>query len=213
MKKFTEIAAPDERQRLFAGSLRHLHTELAAIRLNEAVPEKVRDLLDTALNVSLYSWFVYDFHPVADLTGFLAMEAAFRARASLENDAFTERPLKVLLKHAIKEGWVVEDRIAGRREIARARVQHRKRAEAIERADAAGATSAPIEEPTEDEVSAEAQSMRIIEAMCIAGVDLRNALAHGERVLVPGSHDRLRTMADLINQLFPATAACDTKQE
>jgi hypothetical protein len=45
--------------------------------------------------------------------------------------------------------------------------------------------------------------MQVIEAMCIAAVDLRNALAHGERTLMPGSYYCLRTTADPINQLFP----------
>jgi len=182
MKPVDKITAPDERQTLVVGTLLDLHAGLAEIRLHPSVPDNVRDLFDTALNLSLYSWFVYDFHPVADLTGFLAMEAALRTRASQDNETLANKPLKTLMKHAIAAGWLAEDRITGRRELARARVQHRKSIQAIE---------------------AEASTMTIIQSMCIAAVDLRNALAHGERMLVPDSYQRLRTTADLIHQLFP----------
>lgn len=208
MKPLTQITEPDERQRFLTGSLPDLHAELAAIRLNDGVPEAVRDLFDLARNASLYSWFVNDFHQLADLTGFLTMEAAFRARAMQQSKTLANKRLKEVVRHAVAAGWVTEDRIGGRRAIACARVKQRKGIEAIKRAEASGATEVSVDEPTEEELSAESASMKLIENMCLAGVDLRNALAHGKAMVIPGSYHRLRTIADLINQLFsPAGTA------
>lgn len=204
MKTLEEITAPDERQKFFFGNLEDLHAELGEIELHASVPANFRELFETAKNVSLYSWFVYDFHPIAELTGFLALEAALRARALRESKTLAKKSLKQLMQHAVSTGWITEDRITGRREIARARVAQRKAIQAMEESKATRKDAVSVDEPTESEISAEASEMQIIEGICEAAVKLRNSLAHGERMLVPGSHRRLRTTADLINQLFSA---------
>jgi len=137
MKPLHEVTDTDERQQFFAGGLADLHGELAAITLNSQVPENVRDLFDTAINLSLYSWYVYDFHPIADMTGFLALEAALKARAVSEPKLEKKR-LAELMDHAVASGWLSDERMNGREDIARTRVQDRKIDEARRRADAMG---------------------------------------------------------------------------
>lgn len=202
MKSLSELTQGDERQKYF-GSLDALHDTLSEITVDENVPPKVKELFDTARNLSLCTWFVYDFHPIAELTGFLALEAALKERASRESPELAEeKSFSRLIKRAIADGWVAEDRISGRREIAHSRVQQRKAIETIQQADASGLDSMPIQEPTEAEIEQEAAEMQIIESICAAAIRLRNALAHGEPYLDPGSPRRLRITADLINQLF-----------
>ena len=103
---------------------------------------------------------------------------------------------------ALAEGWIAEERIADRHNIARARVERRKAQEAIKRIEATGAASIPNEDPTNEEIEHEAAEMKVIEGICQAAVSLRNGLAHGERYLQPGSPQRLQITADLINQLY-----------
>lgn len=158
------------------------------------------ELFDTAKNLSLYSWFVYEFHSIADLTGFLALEAALKARAVADSTLKRMR-FNELMRHALQAGWLSEERIVRREELARMRVEQRKQLEAIRKAQDTD-TVISIEEPTDEEIRNEDREMRIIETVCRAALKLRNALAHGERMLVPGSYARLRMMADLINQLF-----------
>lgn len=201
MKSLERIGQPDERQQFFVGDLTDLHAELSAVTLDASVPENVRELFDTAKNICLYSWFVYEFHPMAELAGFLALEAALRARAARVSNTLAKKSLSKLMEHALSDGWIAEERIAGRLDIARGRVLNRKAVEAIERSKATGIDSV-IEDPTDFEIAEEAQRMKIVEGICQAAVKLRNGLAHGERQLVPGSHRRLRTTADLINQLY-----------
>ena len=203
VKPLADVYRPDDRARHF-GTLGERHDVLAAIVLHETVPDHVRELFDTARNLSLYSWCVYDFHPIADLTGFLALEAAVKARAARQSPELAMiKSFRKLMDKALENGWIAEDRIAGRRAIARARVADRKALDAIGQMNEAGMDSMPVEEPTEEEITQEERGMRIIASICEAGVKIRNSLAHGERTLTPGSERRLRMTADLINQLFP----------
>ena len=59
------------------------------------------ELFDTARNPSLCTWFVYD-HPIAELTGFLALNAALKERARQEGlQRAEERSFGRLIKKAI----------------------------------------------------------------------------------------------------------------
>ena len=203
MKPLDQITEPDERQKLFAISLDEVYDELRSTTINLGVPSRVRELFDTAKNLSLYSWFVYEFHPIALSTGFQALEAALRERAKKEKPTLAKENLRTIMNHAITAGWITEKGVVGRRHIARVRMQDRKAREAIERMRQTGVESEPIEEPTDDEITTEAREMRIVKSVCDTAIKLRNALAHGEALLSPHSHRRLRMTADLINQLFP----------
>jgi len=180
-----------------------LHRELQSIELLPAVPDHIRRLFDTARNLSLCTWYVYEFHSIAELTGFLALEAALKARAQGEAPAVAnEKSFRKLLQHAVKARWITEERIAHRREIARIRVEQRKVLTSIRRMDELGLEQPGVEDPTEEEISAEEREMKILHGICEAAINFRNSLAHGEAVLAPGSYVRLRMTADLINQLY-----------
>lgn len=62
------------------------HEALSKIVLNDTVPARSRELFETAKNLSLYSWFVYRFHPIAELTGWLALENALLEKAKREGE-------------------------------------------------------------------------------------------------------------------------------
>ena len=200
--EFTKIGEPDERQSFFNLSLEDLHAELENIELCPGAPEPVRDLFDTAKNLSLHSWFVYEFHPIAELTGFLTLERALKTRAMQERPSLAKRSLREIMNYAVDHGWISEDGFEGRQGIARARVLDRKFRESIERLKVSGAEPEPVDEPTAEEIAREAKDMRVLESICSAAIDIRNSLAHGENPLAPFSHRRLRMTANLINQLF-----------
>ncbi len=202
MKPLSEISKPDDRQDLFNTTLEEIHEELRGVTMNPQVPAPVRELFETAKNLSLHSWFVYEFHPIAELTGFLALEQALRARAKREGPTLAKKNLRTIMNHAIDTGWFTEEGFEGRQEIATARVRDRKALEAIERMNQSGVDSEPVEEPTEDEVLSEAKDMKIVKSVCDSAVSLRNSLAHGNNYLMPHSHRRLHMTANLINQLF-----------
>jgi hypothetical protein len=81
LKALSEVYAPDARQAHFVGTLADAHAILTQITLHTGVPVNVRQLFETAKNVSLYSWFVYRFHQVAESVAYSALEMALRERA------------------------------------------------------------------------------------------------------------------------------------
>ncbi len=85
LKPLDRIYEPDERQISFTASLEDRHAALEEITLSDAAPLDVRQLFETAKNLSLYSWFVYRFHQVSELISFSALEMALRERYLLEN--------------------------------------------------------------------------------------------------------------------------------
>ena len=80
LKALEEILKPDPRRPHLVGTLAEEHADLATISLNDAVPVIVAQLFETAKNVSLYSWFVYRFHPVSESVAFSALELALNLR-------------------------------------------------------------------------------------------------------------------------------------
>lgn len=200
LKPLSELCKPDERQQFFLGDISDGHAELSAIVLHDCVPASTRQMFETAKNLSLYAWFVYRFHPMSELAGWLALENALLEKMTQEGlrkpDDKRSPGLRRLLERAMSDGWLTEERIPGRLAIARARVSERKTFEAIQQENEF------VAEPTEDEVRQEAATMQLLPTMCRAAANLRNSMAHGSNRLHPNSRTTLRVTAGLINQLF-----------
>src|SRR4051812_22135313 len=112
LKPLSEIFTPDSRQtarvrlRVADLSMRPVtledhHANLEDITLAPEVPEYVRQHMETAKNLMLYSWYVYRFIPVAELHAYSGLEMALRLRLNVDNDKVTFRPL---LAKAIDKG-------------------------------------------------------------------------------------------------------------
>src|SRR5437016_6608279 len=111
LKPLAEIYNPDPRRANIVGTLAAEHADLASIRLNDSVPDIAAQLFETAKNVSLYSWFVYRFHPVAESVAFAALELALNLRKSgltLLPPDFRSLGLSKLLREAIDTGLLSE---------------------------------------------------------------------------------------------------------
>jgi hypothetical protein len=113
LKALDRITQPDPRYDGSAGTLAGLHADLNSIRLHVGVPKHVRQLFETAKNLSLYSWFVYRFHPIAQLIGYASLERALKERVAgerrVEPDAVRET-LRPLMDLAASKGWLKNDR-------------------------------------------------------------------------------------------------------
>jgi hypothetical protein len=81
--------------------LQELSMDLASI-VEEVPPFGGTELLDTARALLVQSWYRYEFLPVGCLTGFQAVEAAFRQ--ILLPDAREGVPFRRLIKRATDEG-------------------------------------------------------------------------------------------------------------
>lgn len=201
LKPLEQLCQENSLQKYFVGSIADIHINVESIRLKETVPIRVQQLFETAKNLSVYAWFVYYFHTVAELIGFIALEAALLDRAQTENPArdLTRSPgISKLLKEAIQKKWLTEESMPDRALIARMRVQQRKIIESIR----TQSESSTIPEPTVDEIAEEESTMQLLPQIINSAPALRNDLAHGKFWLHNNSATTLRTTSRIINQLF-----------
>jgi hypothetical protein len=130
LKPLDKVCEPDERQKYFAYGLADYHARLSDLALDQSVPAEVRQLFETAKNLSLYSWFVYRFHQASELIAFSALEMALRAKYSLENPGSPSRSraqgLYWLLRHAKEERWIANEGFPSLYESARNLAAHKK---------------------------------------------------------------------------------------
>lgn len=79
--------------------------QVTDIAIPPAAPEHVHDLLVTAKNLILYSWYYYPFATTASLQSMVAVEAALRIRIPDK----PKESLKSLLKSAVAKGIITND--------------------------------------------------------------------------------------------------------
>jgi len=94
-----------------------LHDAVVGFSLDPAVPEDIAQHFETVKNLFLYSWFIYQFQPIAELQSLACLEYALRVR--LENEIRTgkvneKRPgLQKLLRYAIDNQLVKNEGLIG----------------------------------------------------------------------------------------------------
>ena len=204
LKSLDEICEPDKRQKLFLGiSLNGNHAKLSRIKLNRRVPVEVRQLFETAKNLNLYSWFVYRFHQVSELTAYSALEMVLRLRYEKEVGKKRRVTFRKLLGYAQENNWIDNNRFsrAYRNETARRKAEHEKLLEAVSGALGSG-ESIPIDPPTEQEVLKALNEFDMVSGIVDSFAILRNELAHGSSTLHPNSIATLEVVAEVINQIY-----------
>lgn len=97
LKDLSKICEADERQQYFSTTLEIEHDILSQITINETAPRTAIQLFETAKNLSLYSWFVYRFHQVSELTAYSALEVALKEKYQLENPSDESKKQQVRL--------------------------------------------------------------------------------------------------------------------
>jgi hypothetical protein len=181
--------------------------------LCDRVPLNVRQLFETAKNVSLYSWFVYRFHQVAELVAFSALELALRERAGhAENSppTHTRTPgLKELLVQAKKDRWIKTEDFPSLRNMA---IERAKSVQIFPFLQKQGISSEPIvppPEPSDEEIADSLRDIDVPQILIDTAPQLRNSLAHGSSRLSPTSLRVLQLISEAINQLAPAKLEVD----
>ena len=172
------------------------------------MPNEVSQLFETAKNISLYSWFVYRFHQVAELISYSALEMALRERYLSENpnDADKEkRPptLYRLMQHAKDSQWITNEGFPSLYDRARHHAEIKKVMKKMASHDFSSEQTMAIDDPDEDEIVAALEDLDLVGAISGNAHKLRNQLAHGSSTLHPNSVSTLRTHAELINQVYP----------
>lgn len=185
LKELAEIVSPDERNKYRAVTLESLHAIASSITLGSTVPEVVRNQFEISRNAFVYSWFFYPFQPAAEMYSVLAIELALNLRLKTHRPELFQqkRPptLTDLLTVAIKDRLLVDCGF--------------------------DVQVPPDSAVTIDQNNPQAPIAPADQQYCYillhALPKLRNGLAHGEYVLVPGVSHSLARAAELINQLYP----------
>lgn len=192
----------------FTGTIEPYHTALDAIRLHNGVPAEIRQLFETAKNISLYAFFAYRMNQPAELIGYSAFEMALRVRAQIEAPELflnsKKQPLLAKLCQLAKEkSWLSAEGFTHLKNRAYRQARSAKMIALSERMRAEGLTEAEFEAPTEDEVSSVLKTYTDFADPLLESIrGLRNNLAHGSSILMPSSIRTLDFLAEAINQLF-----------
>lgn len=122
-KNLTDLVNPDQRNQFLvlsnkvtgdqrSLSLEDVYSSIESIRLIDSVPDEIVSQFNVAKNLSVYSWFCYSFHQVADLKAFSATECALRSSLGKEDDT-----LKKLLKTAVDKGLLNDENFSHLKEL------------------------------------------------------------------------------------------------
>lgn len=207
LRSLEAVWLPDARNALDGKSIEQLHALLSGITLNGGVPVEVREQFETARNISLYSWFVYRFHPIASVAGYASLEAALRIRVAAD-PAFRlpkgqkHAGFKRMLRHAVTSGWIQNAGFENARRVSHGRASHKAMIEQIR--SNPDSDSILVRGPTPAEIERELRALPYAENLVESIPAIRNHLAHGHPFLDAGSVGVLRIVAEAINQLFPA---------
>lgn len=186
LKLLSEAGLPDPRWEYRftypATGIEWLHHRITPIRLHAGVPKVVQTQFETARNLMLYAWFVYEFQTVAEMQVFATLDHALKLRLAVLDKK--SPGLAGLLRSASKKGFLLEAR-----EKAHARMCERQRGQWP------GSQPSPVTPPGE-------WFQQIVDSI----PDSRNYLAHGGPQLdLTTSLSHLELCADLINSLFPVS--------
>lgn len=204
LKPLHRVTEPDPRFQAFQATLEQQHEELEEIRLHAGVPLHVRQLFETAKNVSLYSWFVYRFHQVAELMAYTTLERALRERFAHEQGKEVEKvreTLAQLMGMAAKNGWLKSEHFSATKNLAHQQLQQEQLIRLIQENRF---EDQPVEVPeiAAAEIITRAAQLDYVERLAEGMPYVRNHLAHGGPVLHPDSGSTLRVVSEAINQLF-----------
>jgi len=206
LKALSEVYEPDSRQAHFVGNLADNHAVLSRMALHVQVPKNVRQLFETAKNVSLYSWFAYRFHQVAELVAFSALELALRERAGHTEFApptGARTPgLKDLLIRAKEDQWIKTEDFPSLRNMAVERARFLKFALFVQKQGTNLEPTVPSLEPTDEEIDAAMREIDVPQILIDTAPQLRNSLAHGSSRVSPTSLRIMHLIAETINQMF-----------
>lgn len=200
LKPLEQIFSKD---RDFAGgiTIEGHHEQLSAINLHEKVPVEVRQIFETAKNISLYSHYAYRLHQPAELMGFVALERAMRIRAEqISAVRITKKRINMtdIIKIAIEDNWFRYEDLVDPRHVATNRARQKKVYEMIR----AGHEWFEDPELVEEDILAELKHLDGMEKKLKVAFSIRHSVAHGDFGLSPTSVASLTRTAELINQLF-----------
>jgi hypothetical protein len=204
LKKLDEVLEPDDRQSFMLGELHDYHKVLSEIKINNNVPVEVRQLFETAKNVSLYTYFVYRFHQVSEIVGYSALELAIKLLCE-KDDELEEVPqgLSKLLFYAKKKKWLDNEYFDDLDESTIIGIKQKRIKQAEKELKKYGEVKQdPDREITEGDIRDGINKSLAVDGLIYLTLNFRNNLAHGSKMLYPSSMSMLEKTAGAINYIY-----------
>lgn len=196
LKQLNEIFTPD--RDYWGESIEDRQGFLDSIRLDDHIPNDIRQMFETAKNISLYSYFAYQLHQPAEQVALVSLEAALKEKAELEKVGNGKLKFYKLIDLAFELGWLSEDDHPNPRyhatEIARRKNLH----VLLNSLDG----EASILEPTESQVQEILAEQELMKDTLDRLRGIRNMLSHDSHFLKPSSMGTLEEIAVIINAIF-----------
>ena len=178
---------------------------ISRFELSAEVPKAIRIHFETAKNLYLYGWFVYRFHPVAELQALTSLEFALRERLAnsqpVSNVSARPPTLARLLRDALRRKLISNAAFHSRQDWAVERAKARFRMEKIREISRLGLAEYQYDDskvqPTEADLNYD-----WIADLVDAVPRIRNNYAHGSETLNPSVLRTFDIVCDLINQLY-----------
>lgn len=201
LKDLNELTKPDPRNRAFLKTIEERHAYLSSITLKETVPIEVRQLFETAKNLSLYSWFVYRFHQTSEMIALSSTELALKIRFKLEHpNGSNRKTFNELIVHAINNNWVAKDKFSKLYQHAITIAEQNKATESAIFLHETNTDECVLEDPTKEEIYNALEKLDLNFLLLIPKI--RNDLAHGSKTLSPSSASTLKLLSEIINQIY-----------
>ncbi len=185
-----------------------LHQAVDKLKLNETVPEDIAVQFETSKNIYLYSWFVYRFIPVARLHVLTVLELALRERLDKviqKKSKYRSRDgklyLKSMLRYCKEQRILKNEMFEAARHKASMNARNRHFNESMELMSQLELDKMEYDD-ADIEILEEDWDFDHVEVLTKSLPGLRNAQTHGSTMLDSAAWGTLRTVSEIINQLW-----------
>ncbi len=194
LKPLALVLERDESWRYFGDrTIEQHHGLIEQYRLHPGVPVAVAQHYENARNAWLYSFFAYRLVQVAIFQVHMAGESALKTRAASEGVNVKSKSLMELLDIAVEQRWLLDTGF----ELTKDR--DTQEGDHWESLAALGIDRQPFVGPIHEQ----AYTKDLVDAFR----RIRNAVAHGEVILMPNLSWQFMAVRDMINQLFPEASS------
>jgi hypothetical protein len=193
-------------------SLEAHHTEIAAIVLNDAVPEHIAIQFETARNLCFYAWHVYRFYMVAKVQAVATLELGLRTRLPnhlpepYQRNKQKQPMLAGMLGYAIDQGMIKNDGFRRWHDAAERSARHRRSFERLRVMIDQQLKVLEYDKAEAVEITPEDQRWDLVTLLRESLPHLRNTLAHGSPMLTNQALGTIELVAEILTQLYPHEA-------
>jgi hypothetical protein len=133
----------------------------------------------------------------------MALRERYQSENTNNNSRQRAPTLYTLLQHAKNEKWITNEGFPSIYERAKCLAEQKKMLSKMKTHDFEKEPYMNIEEADKDEILESLEKLDMVEAITKNAHKIRNDLAHGSSTLHPNSISTLKSISEIINQIYP----------